>query len=165
MEAPTFFCGSFLFHTLKEGDNCAQGKNEVVKKASTLTASGDPHLSGRSLFRGLAFLSTVPGKVTLSRQRRLSLHRLKHTDMEKYNQIQYVIGKDDLKEIINEIIDERFAEKKEDELVSTKKVMEMLGVTDATLWRWDKMGILKKVRIGNRVYYRRSDIIKIADGQ
>lgn len=85
--------------------------------------------------------------------------------MEKYNQIQYVIGRDDLKEIINEIIDERFAEKKEDELVSTKKVMEMLGVTDATLWRWDKMGILKKVRIGNRVYYRRSDIIKIADGQ
>jgi len=85
--------------------------------------------------------------------------------MEKYNQIQYVIGKDDLKEIINEIIDERFAEKKEDELVSIKKVMEMLGVTDATLWRWDKMGILKKVRIGNRVYYRRSDIIRIADGQ
>ena len=70
--------------------------------------------------------------------------------MEKYNQIQYVIGKDDLKEIINEIIDERFAEKKQDELISIKKVMEMLGVTDATLWRWDKMGILKKVRIGNR---------------
>ena len=85
--------------------------------------------------------------------------------MEKYNQIQYVIGKDDLKEIINEIIDERFAEKKEDELISTKKVMEMLGVTDATLWRWDKTGILKKVRIGNRVYYRRSDIVRIADGQ
>ena len=85
--------------------------------------------------------------------------------MEKYNQIQYVIGKDDLKEIINEIIDERFAQKKEDELVSVKKVMEMLGVTDATLWRWDKMGILKKVRIGNRVYYRRSDIIRIAEGQ
>lgn len=34
--------------------------DEVVKKASTLTANGDPHLSGRSLFRGLAFLSTVP---------------------------------------------------------------------------------------------------------
>ena len=34
--------------------------NEVVKKASTLTANGDPHLSGRSLFRGLAFFSTVP---------------------------------------------------------------------------------------------------------
>ena len=85
--------------------------------------------------------------------------------MEKYNQIQYVIGKDDLKEVINEIIDERFAEKKQDGLISTKKVMEMLGVTDATLWRWDKQGILKKVRIGNRVYYRRSDIMRITDGQ
>ena len=41
--------------------------NEVVKKASTLTANGDPHLSGRSLFRGLAFLSTVPKNETLSR--------------------------------------------------------------------------------------------------
>jgi len=44
-----------------------QADNEVVKKASTLTANGDPHLSGRSLFRGLAFLSTVPGEETLSR--------------------------------------------------------------------------------------------------
>ena len=32
----------------------------MVKKASALTANGDPHSSGRSLFRGLAFLSTVP---------------------------------------------------------------------------------------------------------
>ena len=89
----------------------------------------------------------------------------KSSNMEKYNQIQYVIDKDDLKEIINEIIDARFAEKKQDELISIKKVMEMLGVTGATLWRWDKMGILKKVRVGNRVYYRHSDIIRIADGQ
>ena len=34
--------------------------NEVVKKASTLTANGVPASAGRSLFRGLAFLSTVP---------------------------------------------------------------------------------------------------------
>jgi hypothetical protein len=34
--------------------------DEVVKKASTLTANEVPASAGRSLFRGLAFLSTVP---------------------------------------------------------------------------------------------------------
>lgn len=34
--------------------------NEVVQKASTLTANGDPSQSGRSLSKGLAFLSTAP---------------------------------------------------------------------------------------------------------
>jgi len=44
----------------EKGTTERRADNEVVKKASTLTANGDPHLSGRSLFRGLAFLSTVP---------------------------------------------------------------------------------------------------------
>jgi len=47
-------------------------ENEVIKKASTLTANGDPQSSGRSLFKGLAFLSTVPKNDTLSRQRQSS---------------------------------------------------------------------------------------------
>ncbi len=81
--------------------------------------------------------------------------------MEKYNQIQYVIGKDDLREIIIEIIEERLSKQKEDHLLPTKKVSEMLGVTESTLWRWDKMGYLKKVSIGRRVFYRSSDIEKI----
>ena len=42
--------------------------NEVIKKASTLTANGDPQSSGRSLFKGLAFLSTVPKNETISCQ-------------------------------------------------------------------------------------------------
>ena len=81
--------------------------------------------------------------------------------MEKHNQIQYVIGKDDLREVLLEIIEEYMTKQKDEELLPLKKVMEMLGVVDATLWRWDKMGLLKKVSIGGRVYYRRSDIEKL----
>ena len=50
----------FFLSLYEKGTTERQSDNEVVKKASTLTANGDPHLSGRSLFRGLAFLSTVP---------------------------------------------------------------------------------------------------------
>ena len=52
--------GLFYFYTLKDETIARNTENEVVKKASTLTANGDPRSSGRSLFRGLAFLSTVP---------------------------------------------------------------------------------------------------------
>ena len=88
--------------------------------------------------------------------------------MEKYNQIQYVIGKDDLREIINEIIDERIAlfekqneEKRNEELVSYERVMELLGVSKSTIWRWKQRGYLVPIRIGGNDRYRMSDIKKI----
>ena len=52
--------GLFYFYTLKDETIARNAENEVVKKASTLTANGVPASAGRSLFRGLAFLSTVP---------------------------------------------------------------------------------------------------------
>lgn len=146
--------------------------DEVVKKASTLTANGVPASAGRSLFRGLAFLSTVPEKVTLSRQRLLSLRQLKPIDMEKYNQIQYVIGMDDLKEILIEIIDERidlivdkwFEAKRSEGLVSTENAMQLLDVSKTTLWRWKQRGYLVPVRIGGIDRYRLRDIKRILEG-
>lgn len=83
--------------------------------------------------------------------------------MEKYNQIQYVIGKDDLREVLLEIIERYLNNQKDEELLPLKKVMEMLDVKDCTLWRWDKIGLLKKVTIGGKVYYRRSDIAKMME--
>lgn len=91
--------------------------------------------------------------------------------MEKYNQIQYVIGKDDLREIINEIIDERIAlfekrneEKQNEELVTSEKLMELLGVSKTTVWRWKQRGYLVPVRIGGNDRYRMRDIKKIMEG-
>ena len=91
--------------------------------------------------------------------------------MEKYNQIQYVIGKDDLREILNEIIDERIAlfekrneEKRNEELVTYERVMEILGVSKSTIWRWKQRGYLVPIRIGGNDRYRMSDIKKIMEG-
>lgn len=91
--------------------------------------------------------------------------------MEKYNQIQYVIGKDDLREIIHEIMDERIAlfekrneEKQNEELVTTEKLMELLGVSKTTVWRWKQRGYLVPVRIGGNDRYRMRDIKKIMEG-
>ena len=35
------------------------------------------------------------------------------------------------------------------------------GVTTATLWRWEKQGLLKGKRVGQRVYYRDSDLVEL----
>ena len=161
-----------IFFPQKKETIALGGVDEVVKKASTLTANGVPASAGRSLFRGLAFLSTVPEKVTLSRQRLLSLRQLKPIDMEKYNQIQYVIGRDDLKEILIEIIDERidlivdkwFEAKRSEGLVSTENAMQLLDVSKTTLWRWKQRGYLVPVRIGGIDRYRLRDIKRLLEG-
>ena len=89
--------------------------------------------------------------------------------MEKFNQIQYVVGKDDLKELLSEIIDERIAyviqtwneTNKDDALVSTTKAMEILDVSKTTMWRWKQRGYLVPVRVGGNDRYRLSDVKKL----
>ena len=89
--------------------------------------------------------------------------------MEKFNQIQYVIGKDDLKELLSEIVDKRIEfiidvwnETYRDEaLISADKTAEMLDVSRPTLWRWEKQGYLVAVRVGGKVRYRLSDVKKL----
>lgn len=92
--------------------------------------------------------------------------------MEKYNQIQYVIGKDDLEEIINGIVDARMQlffdnKKKEaeaDRLVKPKDAAEQLDVNLTTLWRWHHVGYLKKVYVGSKPRYKQRDIDRILKG-
>ena len=54
---------------------------------------------------------------------------------------------------------------KEDEighhLISAKEAAEKLGVVPSTLWRWNKTGYLKKVKVGNSVRYRLQDVINL----
>lgn len=80
--------------------------------------------------------------------------------------VQYVVGKDDLENIINGIVDERmsrFFEKKKqeaeaDHLITPKEAAELLEVNLSTLWRWHNEGYLTKVYIGDKPRYRQSDI-------
>ena len=47
---------------------------------------------------------------------------------------------------------------------SRKKVMEMLDVSEATLWRWAKSGYLKPINAGGKRRYRMSDVKRILEG-
>lgn len=46
-----------------------------------------------------------------------------------------------------------------DHLIQKEEARGLLGSPDpSTLWRWEKAGYLTPVRIGGKVFYRRSDI-------
>lgn len=51
-----------------------------------------------------------------------------------------------------------------EELVTKKQAMEMLNVSETTLWRWERMGLLSKSgTFGRRVYYKLDDIKRALD--
>ena len=94
---------------------------------------------------------------------------LQQTTPQPNQIVQYVIGRDDLEEILNGIVDNRMsqfyerkkAEANADKLLSPKEVAELLDVDLSTLWRWNNEGYLTKVYIGNKPRYRQSDIDRI----
>lgn len=45
-----------------------------------------------------------------------------------------------------------------DELLTIDEVCELLKVSKMTLYRWDKLGILKKIEVGGKRRYRKSDV-------
>lgn len=49
-----------------------------------------------------------------------------------------------------------------DQLLTVEEAARLLAVSKMTLYRWDKSGILKKVEIGGKRRYRKSDIEHLA---
>lgn len=49
-------------------------------------------------------------------------------------------------------------EKSASNLIKREATAQRLGVDVSTLWRWEKSGYLKPVRIGRNIYYKISDI-------
>lgn len=45
-----------------------------------------------------------------------------------------------------------------DELLTIEEVCELLKVSKMTLYRWDKLGFLKKIEVGGKRRYRKSDV-------
>lgn len=73
----------------------------------------------------------------------------------------------DLKEWALELMNENKQEKENavsDNYLSVDEVIDKLRVNASTLWRWDKSGYLKKIKIGGKVRYRESDVIKLMEG-
>ncbi len=52
----------------------------------------------------------------------------------------------------------------EEEYITRTKAMEILDVSNPTMWRWMKNGYLVPVHIGTKVRYRMSDVMKIKEG-
>lgn len=49
----------------------------------------------------------------------------------------------------------------DDSYISKKEAMLGFGVSHTTLWKWQKIGYLVPVKVGKRVYYKRTDIEKL----
>ena len=46
------------------------------------------------------------------------------------------------------------------EWLSSKETESLLKISSVTLWSWSKSGILKAHKIGNRLRYRKDDVLK-----
>jgi excisionase family DNA binding protein len=55
-------------------------------------------------------------------------------------------------------IKQNFQPKEPVELLTREETAEYLKISLSTLWHWSKKGILPSYGIGNRVYYKRSEV-------
>ena len=62
---------------------------------------------------------------------------------------------------LNEQVANNAKPEDEDPLVPKHDVMVKLGVTNATLWNWERRNYLVPVKIGRRVYYKKSAIDRL----
>ena len=62
-------------------------------------------------------------------------------------------------ELIAEKVIQKIGMDSSDKLLTKKDVMDMLQVSDSTLWRWEHMGILvPKGKIGKNTYYTKKSV-------
>lgn len=81
--------------------------------------------------------------------------------------VQLVINALDLKEAFlqwNEEMRQAATAAKEESYLTAQETADKLGVDVSTLWRWDKSGYLKKIKVGNKIRYRESDVQKLMEG-
>lgn len=78
----------------------------------------------------------------------------------------YNLSPDEFKESIRSIVKELVPKQKNkleklpstDELLTVDETLKLLKCSKQALWNWRKNGILPSYRLGNRVYYKKSDI-------
>jgi len=76
----------------------------------------------------------------------------------------YVISATDLKQAAEDLISrviERTKDRDSETYLSRKAVSEMLDVTFATLWRWEREKYLLPIHVGRKVRYRKADVMRI----
>lgn len=88
--------------------------------------------------------------------------------LESNASVSVCVSLADLKEFVREMVAEAEAARpvvEEEKYLTIKDVCGILGVTKGTLWRWDKSGYLKAIRIGRNPQYRLSDINNLREGK
>lgn len=81
--------------------------------------------------------------------------------------VQLVINAIDLKEAFLQWSEEMRipdTETREESYLTAQETAEKLGVDVSTLWRWNKSGYLKKIKVGSKIRYRESDVLKLMEG-
>lgn len=54
---------------------------------------------------------------------------------------------------------------KNDELLTRKEVAEYLRISVVTIHSWSKYGILNPIRMGNRMFFKKQDILDVLEQQ
>jgi excisionase family DNA binding protein len=74
---------------------------------------------------------------------------------------------EELKQIIKEVIQEELLEVRKqleendsEVLLTRQETCEFLKISITTLWQWTKKGKIESYGIGNRVYYKKEDLLK-----
>ena len=78
----------------------------------------------------------------------------------------FMITKEDLQSVVSSMVENLLEQFKANEskettkenLLSTKEVKEIFHVQTSSLWVWAKRGYLKPIKLGNKNYYKQSDI-------
>ena len=65
-----------------------------------------------------------------------------------------------VKKALDEYKKEQNKSTSKDQLLTRKHTCEFLGINLSTLWHWTKKGKLNSKKIGNRVYYLKSEILE-----
>lgn len=87
----------------------------------------------------------------------------------KQEHIIQLVPKPQTSEIVSGVVKELlpFLEKyksppkdEEEELLTVEETLKFLKCSKQALWNWRKNGVLPSYRLGNRVYYKKSDIFK-----
>jgi hypothetical protein len=83
--------------------------------------------------------------------------QIDHTNAEEFTE-HILIGFDTkFKKYFNQITS---SSEDEEELFTVEETTNFLKCSKQALWNWRKSGILPSYRLGNRVYYKKSDIFK-----
>ena len=62
------------------------------------------------------------------------------------------------KMVAKEVVQMMGAPQQDDGLIPRKDVMEKLGISPNTLWRWQREGKLHPIKIGRKIFFKKSEI-------